>query len=143
MNRIQSSYGKQQASFGMSQILNLKVLAKDPKITKEAAEAISNFAKNEAPKDGKDIVLMMRDASTTDINDFIRAGVNNTTNNPIINLLRRVLPPQIFNYNACIEYDRSNPVQSIKNLIVKAERIIADYKNKQTSLADKLSILRD
>ena len=58
-NSIQSNYRNRQMGFGMSQFRNLKVLAKDSRITTEAAAAIVKYIKEEAPKDGKNILLYM------------------------------------------------------------------------------------
>ncbi len=123
-NGIQSNYKNRQIGFGMSQFRNLEVFVEDSKITTKAAAAIDKYIKEEAPKDGKDILLSMAPAPQS-FSENIVAYVKRKP----VGLWQIAASLFTNGEHSSVKYDPSNPVGSIKRLVDDA---VESLKRKQS-----------
>ena len=144
-NGIQSNYRNRQIGFGMSQFRNLEVFVEDPQITTKAAAAIAKYIKEEAPKDGKNILLYMEKTpgSFSDriiayakrkpvglwqsVKSLFSGGKFLLTEFPLTEL-------------SSVEYNKLNPVASFKGLTDNALKILEAKEAKEIDINNKAKI---
>ena len=141
-NGIQSNYRNRQIGFGMSQFRNLEVFVEDPQITTKAAAAIAKYIKEEAPKDGKNILLYM-EKTPGSFSDRIIAYAKRKP----VGLSQIVKSFFTRGEHSSVKYDPSNPVGSIKRLVddaveslKKAQSRVKGEKSKEIEINNKAKI---
>lgn len=142
INAIQSNYRNRQIGFGMSQFRNLEVFVEDLQITTKAAAAIAKYIKEEAPKDGKNILLYMEKTPGA-FPDRIIAYAKRKP----VGLSQIVKSFFTRGEHSSVKYDPSNPVGSIKRLVddaveslEKAQSRVKGEESKEIEINNKAKI---
>ncbi|MEI8388465.1 MAG: hypothetical protein WCG23_01140 [bacterium] len=133
-NSIQSNYRNRQIGFGMSQFRDLEVLAKNPEITTGAAEAIAKYIKEEAPIDGKNILLYL--VPSRRLYNDISASVKRKP----VGLWQSVKSLFSGGKILSVKYNSSNPVASFKDLTDNALKFFEEKEAKEIDTNDKAKI---